>query len=75
MNEVMWREVMGFRNTPEQRCLLQGVLNPWHADFPLWVPGLSAASLCVSTCVAFLQAGQQACAEEWRPNVCFLTRY
>lgn len=39
MNEVMWREVMGFRNTPEQRCSLQGVLNPWHADFPLWVPG------------------------------------
>lgn len=42
MNEVMWREVMGFRNMPEQRCLLQGVLNPWHAGFPLWVPGLLA---------------------------------
>lgn len=37
----MWREVMGFRNMPEQRCLLQGVLNPWHAAFPLWVLGLS----------------------------------
>ena len=66
MNEVMWQEVMGFRHMPEQRCLLQGVLNPWHADFPFWVPGLSAVSLCVSTCVAFLQAGKQACAEEWR---------
>lgn len=42
MNEVMWREVMGFRNMLEQRCLLQGLLNPWHAAFPLWVPGLLA---------------------------------
>lgn len=46
MNEVMWREVMGFRNTPEQRCLLQGALNPRHAGFPLWVPGASRMSLC-----------------------------
>lgn len=33
---------MGFRNMPEQRCLLQGVLNPWHAGSPLWVLGLLA---------------------------------
>lgn len=59
MNEVMWREVMGFRNTPEQRCLLQGVLNPWHADFPLWVPGCFAGSLCGNPCGAFLQAGKR----------------
>lgn len=73
MNEVMWREVMGFRNMPEQRCLLQGVLNPWHADFLLWVPVLSAVSLGVSLCVAFLQAGKQACAGV-ETNVCLITQ-
>lgn len=73
MNEVMWREVMGFRNMPEQRCLLQGVLNPWRADFLLWVPGLSAVSLGVSMCVAVLQAGKQACVGV-ETNVCLITR-
>lgn len=73
MNEVMWREVMGFRNMPEQRCLLQGVLNPWHADFLLWVPRLSAVSLGVSMCVAFLQSGKQACVGV-ETNACLIMR-
>lgn len=66
MNEVMWREVMGFLNTPEQRCSLQGVLNPRLAGLPLWVQGFPPGP-SVGTCVAFLQAGKPACLEEcWR---------
>lgn len=58
MNEVMWREVMGFRNTPEQRCLLQGALNPRHAGFPLWVPGASRVSLCGEPVGGFSSGGE-----------------
>lgn len=34
----MWREVMGSRDTGTETAL-QGVLNPGHADFPLWSQG------------------------------------
>lgn len=59
MNEVMWREVMGFRNMPEQRCLLQGVLNPWHAGSPLWVLGLLAGPLAGARGWLFFRRGSR----------------
>lgn len=74
MNEVMWQEVMGFRHMPEQRCLLQGVLNPWHADFPLWVPEPSAMSLCASTC-GFSSGREAGVRRGVETNVCLITRY